>query len=30
VVLLDTMGDPPVVLTDYPGDWTAPAWAPGK
>lgn len=30
VVLLDTMGDPPVVLTDYPGDWTAPAWAPGQ
>lgn len=30
VVLLDTMGDPPVVLSDYPGDWTAPAWAPGQ
>lgn len=30
VVLLDTMGDPPIVLTDYPGDWTAPVWAPGQ
>ncbi len=29
VVLLDTLGDPPVVLTDYSGDWTSPAWAPG-
>jgi TolB protein len=28
VVLLDTMGDAPVVLTDYPGDWTSPVWAP--
>ncbi len=28
VVLLDSLGDPPVVLTDYPGDWTSPAWAP--
>lgn len=30
VVLLDTLGDSPVVLTDYPGDWTSPAWAPGQ
>ncbi|MCS6771481.1 MAG: hypothetical protein NZ740_05585 [Kiritimatiellae bacterium] len=30
VVLLDTMGDPPLVLTDYPGDWSSPVWAPGQ
>lgn len=30
VVLLDTMGDTPITLTEYPGDWTSPAWAPGQ
>lgn len=30
VYLLDTMGDPPLALTDLPGDWSSPAWAPGK
>lgn len=30
IVLLDTLGDPPIVLTDYPGDWTSPSWAPGR
>lgn len=30
VYLLDTMGDPPIALTDYPGDWYSPAWDPGK
>lgn len=28
VYLLDTLGDAPIALTDYPGDWYAPAWAP--
>lgn len=28
VYILDTMGDPPVALTDYQGDWYSPAWAP--
>jgi TolB protein len=28
VYLLDTMGDPPVALTTYEGDWFSPAWAP--
>ena len=26
VVLLDTMGDPYIVLTDGKGDWTSPNW----
>ena len=30
VYLLDTMGDTPIALTEYPGDWYSPAWAPGK
>ncbi|MCZ7591239.1 MAG: DPP IV N-terminal domain-containing protein [Kiritimatiellae bacterium] len=30
VVLLDIMGDAPITLTEYPGDWTSPAWAPGQ
>lgn len=30
VYLLDTMGDPPLLLTDYPGDWYSPAWARGN
>lgn len=30
VVLLDTMGDPPIVLTDSSGDWTSPVWAPAN
>jgi TolB protein len=30
VYLLDTMGDAPIALTDYPGDWYSPAWAPGR
>lgn len=28
VYLLDTMGDPPIALTDSTGDWYSPAWAP--
>lgn len=28
IALIDTMGDPPVLLTDYPGDWSSAAWAP--
>jgi TolB protein len=30
VYLLDTQGDPPIVLTDYSGDWYSPAWAPAE
>ncbi len=30
VYLLDTLGDPPVALIDQKGDWTAPAWSPGR
>lgn len=30
VYLLDTMGDAPIALTEYPGDWYSPAWAPSK
>lgn len=28
VYLIDTMGDPPILLTDYEGDWYAPKWSP--
>ncbi|MBN1269506.1 MAG: PD40 domain-containing protein [Kiritimatiellae bacterium] len=28
VYILDTLGDPPVALTDYEGDWYSPAWSP--
>lgn len=28
VYLLDSMGDPPIALTDSTGDWYSPAWAP--
>ncbi|MGD9872903.1 MAG: hypothetical protein AB7T27_01410 [Kiritimatiellia bacterium] len=28
VIILDIMGDPPVVLTNYKGDWMSPAWSP--
>ena len=28
VYLLDTMGDSPVALTDYSGDWYSPSWSP--
>jgi len=28
VYILDTLGDPPVAFTDYPGDWYSPAWSP--
>ncbi|HMO50968.1 MAG TPA: hypothetical protein PKE26_06790 [Kiritimatiellia bacterium] len=27
VYLIDTMGDPPILLTDYDGDWYAPKWS---
>ncbi len=30
VYLLDTMGDGPIALTEYPGDWYSPAWIPGN
>lgn len=30
VVLLDIFGDAPITLTDYPGDWSSPSWAPGQ
>lgn len=30
VYLLDTMGDPPIALTDYPKDWYSPAWEPSR
>ncbi|HMP73092.1 MAG TPA: DPP IV N-terminal domain-containing protein [Kiritimatiellia bacterium] len=30
VVLLDTMGEPPIVLVDQPGDWSSPRWSPGR
>jgi TolB protein len=28
VYILDTMGDPPIALTRYKGDWYSPAWSP--
>jgi len=28
VYLIDTMGDAPILLTDYPGDWYSPKWSP--
>ena len=28
IVLLDTLGDAPIALTEYPGDWYSPAWSP--
>lgn len=28
VYLLDTLGDPAVALTTYPGDWFSPSWSP--
>ncbi len=28
VYLIDTMGDPSILLTDYEGDWYAPKWSP--
>lgn len=28
VYLIDTMGDPPILLTDYEGDWYSPKWSP--
>lgn len=28
VYLIDTMGDAPILLTDYPGDWYSPRWSP--
>jgi TolB protein len=28
VYILDTMGDPPIPLTEYQGDWYSPAWSP--
>lgn len=28
VYILDTMGDSPVALVDYKGDWYSPAWSP--
>jgi TolB protein len=30
VYLLDIKGDPPLALTDYPGDWYSPAWSPSN
>ncbi len=30
VYLLDTLGDAPIALTQLPGDWYSPAWAPVK
>lgn len=30
VYLLDIKGDPPLALTDYPGDWYSPSWSPSK
>lgn len=28
VYLIDSMGDPPILLTDYEGDWYSPKWSP--
>lgn len=28
VYLLDTLGDRPIALTDYAGDWMSPSWSP--
>lgn len=28
VYLIDTMGDPSILLTDYQGDWFSPEWSP--
>ncbi len=28
IFIVDTMGDPPRLLTPYPGDWYSPAWSP--
>jgi TolB protein len=28
VYLIDTMGDAPILLTDYEGDWYSPKWSP--